>query len=190
MRIAFLVLVALFLAPAIADVSTDKAAVAEAMALMEPAKIALETAYKTHRNAFPKVSEFQVSVPSSAQYVKSVSYLMGADPGQVSLVARFGSLSYPNIDGILVGFFGKGGENGEVSWKCDAVASDVAVYPEEPPMCVSTCLKSADNNAAPRPFARYGSIAGLRPFRKLTSATSQNTLFRSWPSRFFGRRIT
>jgi hypothetical protein len=40
-------------------------------------------------------------------------------------------MSNPNIADILLGFFGTGSENGEVSWKCDAIASDVAVHPEE-----------------------------------------------------------
>jgi len=129
-RIALLAIATFFLAPAIADVSGNKAAVAEAMALLDPARIALDTAYKTHGNAFPSESEFQVSVPSSAQYVKSFVYWRQT-PRWASLAVTFRSTSTANLGGILLGVFGKGSETGEVSWTCDAMPSDTAVSPDE-----------------------------------------------------------
>ena len=127
MKFVLLAFLSVFLAPAIADPITEKAAIAEAMALLEPARLALDNAYKAHGNAFPKTSEFQVPLPSSAQHVKALSY--SSDPGSASLVALFGSTSNADIDGILFGFFGRGAEDGQVSWNCSVAASDVAVSP-------------------------------------------------------------
>ena len=128
MKFVLLASLSVFLAPAIADPITEKAAIAEAMALLEPARLALDNAYKAHGNAFPKTSEFQVPLPSSAQHVKALSYA-SSGPGSASLVALFGSTSNADIGGILFGFFGRGAEDGQVSWNCSVAASDAAVSP-------------------------------------------------------------
>jgi hypothetical protein len=130
MRAALLAVVPLFVAPAIADVAADRAAVAEAMALLETAKLALDTAYKTQGGRFPQTPEFTVQVPSSAVYVKSISYLSGSRRS-ATLVATFGAMGNTDIDGILLGVFGIGTKSGQISWRCDTAASVSAVNPEE-----------------------------------------------------------
>src|SRR5258708_36891701 len=74
MKFVLLAFLSVFIAPAIADPIAEKAAIAEAMALLEPARLALDNAYKTNGDAFPQTSTFQVPLPSSAQHVKALSY--------------------------------------------------------------------------------------------------------------------
>jgi len=127
---------------AYAGTPAENAAVAEAMAQLDSAKIMVEQTYRANR-IFPNSANSPLPMQlSSARYVASISYTSVGDPAASVIISLTGT-GNQLIDGKYIGMFAAGRPDGDILWTCGTAGAPTsgepnaitAMYPYLPPEC-------------------------------------------------------
>ena len=108
----------------------ESAAVAEATAALDSAKIAVARAYASNNNIFPVTQNAPLATgrPDNARFVKSITY-NSATATVASVVLAVTGTDNPNLDGKFFGIFGFGQIDGTVTWVCGTAAAATSTAP-------------------------------------------------------------
>jgi type IV pilus assembly protein PilA len=111
-----------------AGTRNEDAAIAEAMAQLDSAKVLVTQAYAPNHMFPPTPNSPLPAKLSSTRYVRGIHY-SSAGNQLASVVVALSGTGTPILDGSLIGVFGTGQSDGTVIWMCGTAAAMTALTP-------------------------------------------------------------
>jgi type IV pilus assembly protein PilA len=112
-----------------AGTPAENAAVAEALAQLESAKILVTQAYASNHGVFPTTAYSPIPRNlGGARYVKYITY-NSVGSATASVVLTIDGTGNPILDRKFIGMFAMGQADGTVKWMCGTAASTTSTGP-------------------------------------------------------------